>query len=366
MKQISKLILIIFVLALTLISCKGNKIPENSTGDKSKEKEVIVMVQEMKLQDLEKYVKIIGKLDGITDVNLISETHGKVIEIYKKLGDWVNKGDAIGRIDNSDAKNFLLQAQAALLAAEANLETANLSMTASDKLYEENTISEKEFLQAKSSLKNTQAGYNGALAGVESAKKNFDNSKFTAPVSGYIAELKLEVGEMVNQGMQIAGIVNSNELIIRTGISESDISFVKKGDYVIIEYQGKKYDGKISGVGIRPASGSNNYPIEIILKNPNLELFPGMVVEGHIYSHTFKNVLYTSIENLREKYDKQFIYVINKENRAELRIVELGEKVANNIIIKSGLQEGDKLVIDGIDSLSDRTLVEVKSGFNTK
>ncbi|MBT3755249.1 MAG: efflux RND transporter periplasmic adaptor subunit [Candidatus Cloacimonetes bacterium] len=364
MKNITKLTLLIFVLAMSLISCTEKKKSESPMGSKTKEKEVLVMVQEMQQQDLDKYVNVIGKLEGITDVDLSSETNGKVIEIYKKLGDWVDKGDAIGRIDNTDVKNMFLQSQASLLAAEANLETANLSITASNKLYEENKISEKEFLQAKSSLKSAQAGYNGALANSESARKNLENSQFTAPVAGYIAELKLEVGEMVNMGMKIAGIVNSNKLIIRTGVSESDISFVKKGNDVTIKYYGKEYLGKVTGIGIRPVTGGNNYPIEIVLQNPNLELFPGMIVEGQIYSHTFENVLYTSIENLREKYDKQFVYVINNENRAEIRIIELGEKVANNVIIKSGLQENDKLVIDGIDSLSDSTLVEVKSGFN--
>lgn len=363
MKQLFKLTFIILVVLISLVSCMENKKPGMDESGKSKEQEVIVMVQKMELEDLEKYVNIIGKLEGITDVDLSCETNGKVIEIYKNLGDWIDKGDAIGRVDNTDAKNLLLQAQAVLMAAEANMETASMSMKASQRLYDENKISESEFLQANSSLKNAQAGYNGALANVESARKNLENSQFTAPVSGFLAELNLEVGEMVSPGMKIAGIVNSRKLKIKSGISESDISFVKKDDHVIVVYNGKNYVGKISGVGIRPVTGGNNYPIEIILSNPNLELFPGMVVEGHIFSQTFKNVLYTSIENLREKYDKQFVYIINSENRAELRIVELGEKVANNIIIKSGLQAGDKLVIDGIDSLSDGTLVEVKSGF---
>jgi len=364
MKKILQLTLLILLVTISLVSCSGRKKPEGKINTEAKEEEVLVMVQEMRLQDLDKYVNVIGKLEGITDVNLSSETNGKVVEIYKNLGDWVNKDDAIGRIDNTDVKNMLLQFQANLLAAEANLETKNLNMTASERLFEDKKISETEFLQAKSSLKNAQAGYNGALASAESARKNLENSQFTAPVSGYIAELKLEVGEMVSQGMKIAGIVNSTKLIVRTGVSESDISYVKKGNYVEIEYSGKTYKGEISGVGIRPVTGGNNYPIEITLDNPNLVLFPGMIIEGEIYSYTFKNVLYTSIENLREKYDKQFVYVINNENRAELRIVELGEKVANNVIIRSGLQENDKLVIDGIDSLSDGSLVEVKSGFN--
>jgi len=291
MRKISKLTIVILVLTISLISCTGNKKPEKSMGDKSKEKEVIVMVQEMKLQDLDKYVNIIGKLEGITDVDLSCETNGKVVEIYKNLGDWVNKGEAIGRVDNTDAENMLLQAQAALLASEANLETANMSMAASQNLHDENIISESEFLQAKSSLKNAQAGYNGALASAESARKNLDNSQFTAPVSGYIAELRLEVGEMVNPGMKIAGIVNSKKLKIKAGISESDISFVQKNDPVKIIYKNKEYVGKISGVGIRPTSGGNNYPVEIVLNNPNNKLYPGMVIEGRIFSQTYNDIL---------------------------------------------------------------------------
>ena len=89
-----------------------------------------------------------------------------------------------------------------------------------------------------------------------------------------------------------------------------------------------------------------------------------MVIEGRIFSQTYKDILYTSIENLREKYDKKFVYVINSENRAEIRIITLGEKVENNIIITSGIKAGDKLVIDGIDSLSDGTLVDARTGFN--
>jgi len=364
MKQISKLTIIILILTISIISCTQKKKPRKPMSENSKEKEVIVMVQEMKLQDLDKYVNIIGKLEGITDVDLSSETNGKVIEIYKSLGDWVIKGEAIGRVDNTDAENLLLQAQAALLAAEANLETANMSMTASQEMHDKDIISESEFLQAKSSLKNAQAGYNGALASAESARKNLENSQFTAPVSGYIAELKLEVGEMVNQGMKIAGIVNSKKLNIKSGVSESDISFVQKNDPVKIIYNNQEYAGKISGVGIRPTSGGNNYPVEIVLSNPNNELYPGMVIEGQIFSQTYENILYTSIENLREKYDKKFVYVINSENRAEIRTITLGEKVENNIIITSGLEVGDKLVIDGIDSLSDGTLVDARTGFS--
>lgn len=369
MQKYSKLLIILVVLPLILISCSRSNGSEKGSypgaGQKA-EKAIIVMVQDMQLRNLDKFIRVTGKLEGINDVDLSSEVSGKVVEIYKNLGDWINKGEAIGRIDNSDYENQMKQADAQLMASEAALEMAELSLTSSTKLFEQNKISQNEYLQAKSSQKTSQASYNGALANSESMKKKFENSKFTAPVSGYIAELNLEVGEMVSQGKIIAGIVNTKKVMIKSGISESDIAYVKKGDPVTVSAKGKDVKGKVSGVGIRPGSGSNNYPVEIVIENNEKMLYPGMVVESKIFSQTYENVLYTSIENLREKYDNTFVYVINSENRAEIRTVKLGEKVGNNIIITSGLEIGDKMVIDGIDSLNEGSLVDARSGFSYK
>ncbi|MCF7858905.1 MAG: efflux RND transporter periplasmic adaptor subunit [Candidatus Cloacimonetes bacterium] len=365
MRKLLKVTFQALLIATLLVACsKSQSSAKNKVGDKKKEEAILVMVQSMQLSNLDKFIKFTGKLEGITDVNVISETNGKVVEIYKNLGEWVEKGESIGRVDNTYAKNQLEQAKAALMAGEAALESANIKLKAAENLYSKQMISAEEYLQVKSNQKNAQAGYNGLMAASEIARKNYENSEFNVPVSGFLTELNLKIGEMVSSGKYIAGIVNSKKLIIKTGIGESDISYVKKGDKVTIAYQGKNYAGKISGVGIRPVSGGNNYPVEIILENPDLELYSGMIVAGRIFSKTYKDVLYTSIENLREKYDKKFVYIINSENRAEMRIVELGEKVANNVIITSGLEAGDMLVIDGIDSLSDGSLVDVKSGFS--
>jgi len=287
------------------------------------------------------------------------------VEIFKNLGDWVEAGEAIGRIDNSEYEIQLAQAEANLLAAEASLEMANLSLNAAERLYAEEQISQNEYLQTKSNLKNTQALYNGAEATVQLRQRALSNSQFVAPIAGYIAELNLEIGEMVTAGKIIAGIVNSEELLLKTGISESDIAYVKQNDPVKISLNGQSFRGKVRGVGLRPATGSNNYPIEIIFDNGTELLHPGMIVQGNIHSQTFQDVVYISMENLREKYGQDYVFVINSEERAEMREVILGEQVSGNIIIESGLQPGDKLVTDGIDSLSENSLVDARSGFNS-
>ncbi len=363
--------ILISLIAVLFISACGKK-EDNSSKRKAfgarnvKETALVVMVEDVKLRDLDKFIRATGRLQGINDVNLISKVSGTVVEKYKGLGDWVEKDEAIGRIDNAEYQNQLDQANAALLAAEASLDMAKINMNASNELYKNQQISESEYLQSKSNLKNAQAQYDGAKANVNIRKRALDNSMFVAPISGYIAELNLEIGDQVNQGAVVAGIVNSEKMMLKTGISESDIKYVKKNDPVSIEVNHKKLVGKVTGVGIRPATGSNNYPIEITFDNKDKTLFPGMVVESNILAKTFKNVIFTSIDNLREKYDTNYVYIINDENRAETRVVELGEQVSNYIIIKSGLNIGDRLVTDGIDSLSENSLVKARNGFQSK
>ena len=354
---------IIALIMFAMISCQNRK-SGSFAENQRQEKPVVVMIEEVKPADLDKYIRVSGKLEGSTDVNMISEVSGKIITVHKKLGDWMEAGESLASIDNSDYQNQLRQAESSLLAAEANLESAEMQMKISAKLYESEKISESEYLRTTSAFKAAEASLKGAAAQLASIRKILANSQFTAPVSGFISELNLQIGDYVAMGRVIANLVDSRKLRLKSGVGELDITALKKGDKAVIFYQGEEFPATVSGIGIKPVTGGNFYPVETELKNKDNKLLPGMIVEARILSGTYRNVVFTSITNLREKYDQSFVYVINAENRAELRMVELGEKIGKNVIILSGMQTSDKLVIDGIDSLIDGSLVEVKTGFN--
>lgn len=366
-KKILALLPISLILFIMFTGCGkpgGQSNPGNGPGYQG-EKPVPVIVEQVTKRDLQEYITITGKLEGITDITLSSQTSGKVIEIYKHLGDWVKKGEEIGRIDNSYYRIKVEQARAYLLSAEAAYESVSIQMDAAESLYSEGRISQTEYSTTKSNFKKAQAALDDAKANVELAEKNYEYSRFVAPVSGYITALNIEIGEMVTQGSPICSIVNSKRLVIKTGISESDITKIEKGQSVEIFYPptSKKYSGEITGLGIKPINGTANYPIEIELDNPGGELYPGMVIEAKIDSNLYKDVIFTSINNIRDDYDKHFLYVIDEEKRAKKVYVEYGVEVSESVIIKSGLEPGDLLVIEGIDSLNDGRKVEVRTGF---
>jgi len=361
-----KIILSLIVVMLILSACSKDEPAEDKSNKRSKQqqdKAISVMVEKVIPKNLEEYINFTGKLEGITDITLSSQTHGEVVEIYKKLGDWVKKGESIGNIDNTGHKNQLEQAKASLLAAEATLDVAEMQMQASEKLYKDQNISEAEYIQATSSFKSAKAGFNGAKAILENAQLNFDNSRFTAPVSGYIAEMNLEVGQAIAAGMQVCTIVDSRKLVIKTGIGESGIIYVKKGQQVEIFHDSHPdtYIGTITGVGIKPVNGATNYPVEIIMDNPECKLFAGMVIEGRIRSNIHENVVFTSLNNIVQEYDQKYVFLI-EDNIARQRKITIGKKVGENVIITSGIEKGELLVIEGMENLEEGSSVEIRKG----
>ena len=337
----------------------GNRGGRPSSNTETKAVPVITHITEP--SQLKEFIKITGKLEGITDIALISETSGKVIEVHKSMGDWVEKDESIARIDNTDYLLQMKQAEANVLSAEASLLSTQMNYDAVKKLHENGTASDAEMAQAESSLKSAQAGLDGAKISLERAEKALDNSNFAAPKSGYISNITIEEGDLVNNGTMICNIVNSRKLIVRTGVGESNITKLKRGQEVFISHDllVKEISGKITGLGIKPDESSASYPVEITLENPGKVLYPGMIIEGRILSETYENVIFTSLNNIKQQYDDNYVFVI-QDNKAVKKAVKLGTQVEENVILESGIEPGEMLVIEGMDNLEDNVTVEVR------
>jgi multidrug efflux pump subunit AcrA (membrane-fusion protein) len=86
-----------------------------------------------------------------------------------------------------------------------------------------------------------------------------------------------------------------------------------------------------------------------------------MVVEGRILSNVYEDVIYTSVNNIKEEYDRLYVFVVDEENRAKKVRVDLGIQVERDVIIADGVDPGQRIVIEGIDNLQDGSLVEVRN-----
>ena len=355
-----KLILISLLGIFTITACGQKKAPQRTFMQESREE--TVMVEEVHLRNLNEYIRLSGVLEGNIDISFNSEVSGKIVQIYKNLGDSVKKGEAIAKIDNKDYEIQVLQAEAAVLAAEASKVSAETLFNTNERLFENKKISEVEYHNSLSAYKNALSQLQGVKANYESRKRAFENTQFFAPVTGQIVDLPVKIGQTVTVGQKIAGIVDMEYLILRTGVGENSIRSVFKGQTATLSYRNsdKKYFAEVSGVGYKPLANIATYPVEIKIKNQNFELLPGMVVNSELLSYIHRNVVYTSQNHILKEYDQHFVFVIDSDSIARRRNIALGKKISENVIITDGLKSGDRLVVEGYDNIDDGSKVIVK------
>jgi RND family efflux transporter MFP subunit len=344
-----------------LLGCGKNR--RSGSNTKQSESDLItVITKTVQPETIYKYTKITGKLEGKTNIIFTSEISGKVIEINKELGNWINKGESIGTTDNREAALQLEQAEANVLSAEVVFDNAERDLKAAKNLLQTKDISQTEYQNQLSNYKTAQANLKAANANLKLMQRNYDAFKLTAPVSGFITYLPIQIGELINQGSTVCKIVDSSQLIINTSITENEVINIEKNDTVYLRNKTGKigFTGKVVGVGTAPKPNSNNYPLKILVDNAKQELIVGMVVTGKIKAHTYKNALAISINNTKTHYDDTIIYTVDADNIVHENILTYTDNVEDLLIIQSGISFGDRIIIENSSNLQDGQKVEIK------
>jgi RND family efflux transporter MFP subunit len=351
------LIIAMLALALSAFSCGRGK----GSAPKIEDEIQPVTVEELSLRELDDFITVSGKLEGITQVTMSSEASGRVLQVYKKLGDQVSRGERIGRIEN-DAYQFRQdQAESGLASAQAAFDTAQRNLNYAEESLKRNLISQAEFNGALSAFKGAKAALDGAKAGVEAARSGVSGSFFTAPESGVISNLNITSGQFVAAGQPVATITNASRLIIKTGVGETQIGKLRKGQTVEISQTGVPgtYRGTVRGFGISPLQGSANYPVEIEVASSQ-GLMPGMVVSARILTERYTDMLYSSLTYFANEFGKTYAFVIDSANKAHKRQVQLGRIIGENVLIESGVEVGDRIVTSGAENLEEGSKVEIR------
>ena len=335
-------ILIIAIVTILFTNCMPQNHRKDISTPTEKKRQNSIERKKVKSRTIQTSLKISGVLEGINDINLVSEVSGKIVSVRKKLGDYVEKGEQIAAINNQDLKLKVDQAKANLDAQEANLESQKIQMKTNKQLFESETISQTEFILSKSRLKSAKAAYDGAAANYKMALRNYEQSRFVAPVSGKIVAMNIEIGDFVSQGTVIGGIVNANKMKLEIGVGEKQIGQLKKGNKVALRIKSNnvKLIGKISGIGVKPSKDKFNYPVEIIIDDPK-NAYVGQLVKGEIKSEISSDMVTIPDKYIQTSYDREFVYILNANNKVEKREIELGRKISDLNEVKTGLEVGE-------------------------
>jgi membrane fusion protein (multidrug efflux system) len=292
----------------------------------------------------------VGTIVAYNDVAVLSETSGRVVKVNAEVGDFKQAGSVLVEVD-SELK------EAAFKTANVSYEKAKKDLERYEALYKEGSISDSQMEQARWSYQSTEAQY-------IVARRQLSDTKITTPISGIVTTRYVNVGNMVMgapQATQIANVVDISRLKVKVNVAEKDVIRLKRGEQVEVTtdvFPNMIFTGSIFSISSKGDEG-HTYPVEVVLNNSKQQIKAGMFGRVKFMPKTTGESIVIPRETIVGSVKDAKLYVINN-NIAKLRSVVTGKELGTNIEILNGLQEGEQVVVNGQNNLSDNAPVIVR------
>lgn len=292
-----------------------------------------------------------GVVSEKQSVGLAFRVAGPLASVNVQVGDYVNKGDLIARIDQRDY-------QVQLLAAQGQYDQVKAEAGRVIELHDRKSIAGNDYDKAV-------AGVKMAEANLENAKNQLNDTRLVAPVSGYIQEVNFSPGEMVNAGMPIASLLDVSGYHIAIDIPVD--LYRRSSEFVSFTASlpsGKEPEIPLEVAGIAQKA-NNNQLYTIRLKpsgKPAAGLAPGMNTQVVVTLSTGNpNLLCVPINSVFERDGDSYVWVYHAdEGIVKSRLVKTGQMTRQNkVTITSGLIQGEQVVTAGVNYLHENRKVDV-------
>ena len=356
--------LLIAAFAALLVSCGGGKKQgKPDFGDNE------YAVRTIQGQDANLQTTYPATIKGVQDVEIRPKVSGFITKMCVKEGQTVKAGQLLFVIDNVTYAAAARQAKAAVSAAKAALATAKLTYENNEKLFKNNVIGAFDLQSSRNAYESAKAQLAQAEASYVSAKQNLDFCFVTSPATGVIGDLPYRVGALVSASSQqpLTTVSNISTMQVYFSMTEKDLLDMTKTaggvhaaikDYPAVKLQladGTIYGqpghvATVSGV-IDPTTGSVSMRADF--PNPDHLLKSG--ASGSIVvPHVSTSAVIIPQAAVAQVQDKHFVYVVGKDNKVKYTAVTVDPNDdGQNYIITSGLNVGDRIVVNGISSLQD-------------
>ncbi|NNE26362.1 MAG: efflux RND transporter periplasmic adaptor subunit [Saprospiraceae bacterium] len=314
--------------------------------DPPKEKEPIaVKVMSVKPQTFKRYIDVQANVVAEDVINVSSEMGGRITGMYVDEGDYVRKGQLLVVTDVRNLENQIIE-------LETGLSLANTVFERQERLWKQNIGSEIQYLEAKNNKERIEKSL-ATLRG-QIAKKNL-----YAPINGVVDIKFLDQGEMASPGMPILQLLNTQKIKIKADLQESLLGKVKKGDKVDIYFPALNdtITETISLLGRTIDRNNRTFTIEMNSSSRQGLLKPNLLAQVKINDYTKENAIAIPSYTIKEEVSgRKYVFVAREENGkkvAKKSYIELGEGADGLVVIETGIQDGDELVIAGGGSLTN-------------
>ena len=301
--------------------------------------------------------------DGKTYVGVVEENQATVVS-YTTMGTLkhvaVSEGQAVGRgqliaeLDDTQARNMLAAAEAQNRQAEDALQRYKL-------LHDEGSMTEAQWVEVQSKV-------DQARSELAIARRNVADSRLEAPVSGIIGKRYLAAGETALPSQPVVSILDISSVKVKIAVPEREMKDITSTTptTIFVEAIGREFHGGLIEKGVQADALTHTYDVRVRVDNKGRDLLPGMVAKvktlspsslsGKEQSPSTTTFFTLPITAVQKRADGTFFaWTVSKDNTAHRTTVTTGTIAGNRIEILSGLSDGQRVVTEGCQKLSEGT-----------
>jgi len=409
MKRNGSITLLLIAGLLTTTACSGQDAAIQAEVAEKK----VVEVTAVKRQQAVRISELSGTLLPNEETYVSFEVAGRLVELTRNEGDQVKAGEVIARIDSSDyalqyqranavvaqtgaglekvnngaRQQELIQAKVLLEKAKIAYEKALDDFKKYERLYQEKAISQEAYENVRDQLQLAQrdlvnaeqaysmvvqgarsedramqrSTYDQAVISKEQAALSLAKTELKSPINGTIIAKMGTVGQLVNVGTPIYRVGDMDTLKLVLPVPDREISSWKEGESVTLELYGQKREGKVTKIYPATNQSTGTIGVEVSVANPKHDWYAGQVVKA-TKQITGKDGIFVPVEAVLSRGEGKAHVFLFRDGKAVKTQVSLGELQENQLEVISGLNEGDQLIVKGVDRLFDGDPVERAGG----
>ncbi|WP_019122535.1 efflux RND transporter periplasmic adaptor subunit [Brevibacillus massiliensis] len=355
-----------------------------------------------------------GKVAPYQSVQVVSKIAGKIAEVKVDEGSKVTKGQTLIQLESDDYVQQVRQARAGISGAEArladlkagtrsqqiaqlqsgvdqakaSLDTAQKTYDRMKSLFDSGAISQADLDKVALDLERAKSGYDQAKAQLDLAQEGatpasiqalaaeversrtsltmaetaLANTAIKAPIDGEVVNRTVDPGEMAQPGVALMTVVSMNKVKVEASVPQEQINQVKKGSQVSVKVDGmpdKTFQGTVDFISPVSDQNSSTFPVKVVVDNPDGLLKAGMVAQVYFTDKPDEQRIELPASALLAKDGKTYVFKVDAGvvHQAE---VSTEPKNADWVYVKSGVQNGEQIVLNPGDQLTDGSSVRVE------
>jgi len=336
---------------------------------------VPVSVAVLKIRDTMKWDEFSGRLQAVERVEVRPRVTGAVKAVHFREGALVKQGDLLVTIDPAPYQAALNRAEAMRQAAEAQVDFTKNEVDRGKQLVDNRVVSVRDLDQRTNAYREAEANLHAAEAALQTAQLDLDYTEVRAPVDGRVGRIDVTVGNLVAAGPTspvLTTLVSVDPIYVGFAADEGAVgealATLGSGD-VLGEIDRIPVEITTATTGGKPATGhlqlvdnqvdatTGTFRLRAVFDNKDGRLVPGQFARVRMGRAQSEPALVISERAVGTDQDKKFVFVVDGEGKASYREIKLGAPAEGLRVVASGLKEGERVVVNGLQRVRPGALL---------